>query len=341
MVPAKNILFSEARTKRAVQDLILELPSDMVKLGQQKDLSILAHGEGEPFNYDHMDGFNTAEGDRAIHPLHGYWSCVNLNDTGEIQGTFDYLLRVGADGTVSGTRESWAGLSKVSGTVQSSDGSPMDLQLDYILNDAHVYIKGRYDPATDVITGELEPEGENWAASLAEKGVQRDPDIPYVDGGDPQDVGQVGDKPEQNGGEMQAPSSPSSVDEDEQVKEEHIRLLMTRKPANVVQLRRYLDLENSAFPHPLPSPARRRWIFAIDATKQLLRAQCMSWSDIKGKFAERRLYVDLAMRESTGLITSDDQERLSQLTRDLPPSQTRLYESVTRFLLGRSYASKM
>lgn len=364
----------------------------MSKLVKQNDVSILAHGKGAPFDYDHTPMFDASEGNQATHPLNGYWSCESYDSDGEIRGTFLYFLYVGANRTISGTRESWAGLTSVSGTVQSSsDGSPMDLELDYVLHDEHVYIKGLYDPVRDAIDAEWKskvpvaqlaslsgskedttsdsastsrPEGEeigppSQAVSVQdlenrrpspeygqeelpdvgeeskedpppfeEKHGQVDLDILRVNGRDQQDVGYATDKAEQDGDGIQAPT------------EEHIRLHMTRTDTNVAHLRSYLSSEYPAFPRPIPSPARRRWFFAIDATKHLIRVQRMGWPYVKGKLAERRLYLDLKLRESSGLITYDDLERLMELTKHLPSSQTRLYESLTRFLLGRSYAFK-
>ncbi|KAF5325271.1 hypothetical protein D9619_009985 [Psilocybe cf. subviscida] len=161
-----------------------------------------------------------------------------------------------------------------------------------------------------------------------EKDGQVDLDTLRVNGGEQQDVGYASDKAEQDGDGIQART------------EVHIRLHMTRTDTNVAHLRSYLSSDYPAFPRPIPSPARRRWFFAIDATKHLIRVQRMGWPYVKGKLAERRLYLDLKLRESTGLITDDDLERLMDLTKHLPSSQTRLYESLTRFLLGRSYAFK-
>lgn len=367
----------------------------MSKLVKQNDVSILAHGKGTPFDYDHTPMFDTSEGNPATHPLNGYWSCESYDSDGEIGGTFHYFLCVGARITISGTRESWAGLTTVFGTVQSSsDGSPMDLELDYVLHDEHVYIKGLYDPVRDAIDAEWKSrvpvaqlaslsgneEDASYTASdsvstsrpkdeqigppsqavlaqdlenqrpspehdqeelpdvgeesgkdsppFEEKDGQPDLDTLRVNGGEQQDVGYAADKTEQDGDGMQPPA------------EEHIRLHMTRTDTNVAHLRSYLSSEYPAFPRPIPSPARRRWFFAIDATKHLIRVQRMGWPYVKGKLAERRLYLDLKLRESIGLITYDDLERLRELTKHLPSSQTRLYESLTRFLLGRSYAFK-
>ncbi|KAF5325270.1 hypothetical protein D9619_009984 [Psilocybe cf. subviscida] len=113
---------------------------------------------------------------------------------------------------------------------------------------------------------------------------------------------------------------------------------MTRTPAELIRFRSYLNSENPPFPRPIPSLPMRRWFFAIEATRYQVRARAMSWGFISERLMERRDYLGWLTRFCYGVLEDTDDERQAQLVVDCSPSQIRLYESISSFLLNKQYA---
>lgn len=113
---------------------------------------------------------------------------------------------------------------------------------------------------------------------------------------------------------------------------------MTRTPAELIRFRSHLNSENPPFPRPIPSLSMRRWSFAIEATRYQVRARTMSWGFISERLMERRDYLAWLTKLCYGVLEDTDDERQAQLVVDCSPSQIRLYESISSFLLDKQYA---
>lgn len=115
---------------------------------------------------------------------------------------------------------------------------------------------------------------------------------------------------------------------------------MTRTPAELLRFRRYLDPESPPFPRPIPSLPMRRWYFAIEATRYQIRARTMTLDFISERFMEQKDYIDLRTKIAYGVATDEDRARFTQLFISYSPSQLRLYQRLSEFLLDRAYARR-
>lgn len=112
---------------------------------------------------------------------------------------------------------------------------------------------------------------------------------------------------------------------------------MRRTPEHLHRFRRNLNLDSEADPSVL---AKNRWKFAIESTKFQVQARNMSWEYIRARFAERRLWLDLAVAFWQDLLPPDRIDIMCVLTVEYPPSQSRLYETIANFLNDRGYPFK-
>jgi hypothetical protein len=112
---------------------------------------------------------------------------------------------------------------------------------------------------------------------------------------------------------------------------------MRRTPADMHRFRRRFNLDRVADPSVM---AKNRWKFAIEAIRFQIQAKNMSWEHVRARFAERKLWQDLAVAFWRGLLPTDRLDLMCALTVEYAPSQSRLYEAIANFLNNRGYPFK-
>ncbi|KAF5325407.1 hypothetical protein D9619_010006 [Psilocybe cf. subviscida] len=115
---------------------------------------------------------------------------------------------------------------------------------------------------------------------------------------------------------------------------------MRRTPAHIYRFRHDLILD-SELGTDSSVMAKNRWKFAIEATIFQVQTRNMSWEYVQARFAERRLWFDLTVAYWRNLLALDRIILLCNLTWQYAPSQSRLYQTIAKYLNPREYPSKM
>lgn len=161
--PAKNTL-ALMRTKRSTRELFLEMRYKDWYAVNPPDISILAHEEGTPFEFEDLNVYETAsadtKSDHVPHPLDGYWSmtCRDANGDYPTLGLFHFILSVAPDGSITGSGELYTAKLKLTGTFTAhGDGLPITMDLRMIGDVDNDYIfHGTYNQERDIVTGSWE-----------------------------------------------------------------------------------------------------------------------------------------------------------------------------------------
>jgi hypothetical protein len=314
------------------------------------------------------------------HPLEGYWSvkCFDSDGFFPTLGMFDFNLAVASDGSITGSGESYVGQLNITGaSVSPANGLNTSVDLKMVIkhpDEYHVYVfHGTHSPERDTITGswdrvERPLESAPEASAVDDKQQPASNDIMHDDSesglenDQPQEMTNVAAE-ESNGkksaegndpGILQPAEDPQTphkladnavgiqevddCDVKEDVSPEAVNTFsMRRTPADIHRFRRNLNLDSEADPSVM---AKNRWKFAIEATKFQVQVKNMSWEHVRARFAERRLWLDFAAAFWQNLLRPDRVDMMCALTEEYAPSQSRLYETIAKFLNDREYAFK-
>ncbi|KAF5325408.1 hypothetical protein D9619_010005 [Psilocybe cf. subviscida] len=163
--PAKNTLI-KARTKRSTRELLLEMRYKSDEEAVPPDNTILALEKGAPLEFEDLNVYENASAntdpDHVVHPVEGYWSVTFLDSDGDffpILGLFHFVLTVAADGSITGSGESYVGRLKITGTsVPPEEGSSQSVELRMVVDNSEVdyLFHGTHNPERDVVTGSWE-----------------------------------------------------------------------------------------------------------------------------------------------------------------------------------------
>ncbi len=133
--------------------------------------------------------------------------------------------------------------------------------------------------------------------------------------------------------DSQAPDSSGSADPESE--DYHYKFILRRTPASLC---RFLPGDPRVPPVPdesAKSHAMAQWNFAYTSVRDRMRRKSLSWQFVRDKFAERRRFLDLAIRERCSMynycprrpLSEEEEQELHRLRCTICPMDSQYYYS--------------